>query len=165
MKCSFDSKKTAKNTWGLLQVYFQIKTNQTERNMKFRKMFYEGWKGRRHQTTTLAKMYNKIAHIELPLLVMFVFVSCFPLASVNMSQNKSTLTVWSQLWEDGVAFSFWIPKFRTKTQFYRYADTLHVENLCENRSVSETARRFYQNGACESCQLRQDLVLSKIPYQ
>jgi hypothetical protein len=27
--------------------------------MKFRKMFYRGRKGRRHQTTTLAKMYKQ----------------------------------------------------------------------------------------------------------
>jgi hypothetical protein len=33
--------------------------------MKFRKMFYRGRKGRRHQTTTLVKMYSKIAQTEL----------------------------------------------------------------------------------------------------
>jgi hypothetical protein len=33
--------------------------------MTFRKMFYRGWKGKRHETRTLAKIYNKIAQIGL----------------------------------------------------------------------------------------------------
>jgi hypothetical protein len=33
--------------------------------MKFKKMFYREWKGKRHETTTLAKIYNKIAQIGL----------------------------------------------------------------------------------------------------
>jgi hypothetical protein len=129
-------------------------------------MFYRGWKGKKHQTTiltTLAKLYNKIAQIELTLLAMFVFVSCFPLALINVSKQVSINRLFSTLTRRRTwAFSFWILKFRTQTHFYSYAHTVRRKTFAQ---VVVSARRFCQNGASESCQLRLDLVLSKIPYQ
>jgi hypothetical protein len=86
-KWSFGSKTKAKNAWykgnqnfqlALINTntYFQIKTNQTESS---KKCFTGDEKAEDIKLQhLLAKMYNKKAQIELTLLVMFIFVSCFP---------------------------------------------------------------------------------------
>jgi hypothetical protein len=57
--------------------------------MKFRKVFYRRFKGRRHQTTVLTSQnVQQKAQIELTVLAMFVFVSCFPLASIKFLERS-----------------------------------------------------------------------------
>jgi hypothetical protein len=71
-------------------------------------------------------MYNKIAQIDLTLLAMFVFVSCFPLASINVSEQVNIARLVSNLRRKRGIF-FCIQKFLTKTQFYKHTHTVYVE--------------------------------------
>jgi hypothetical protein len=57
---------------------------------------------------------------------MFVFVICFPLASINVSKQVNINRLLSTL-RKRRDISFSILKFRTKTQFYRFAHTVYVE--------------------------------------
>jgi hypothetical protein len=91
-------------------------------------MIYRGWKGRRYQTTTLTsqnvqqKSTNRVNFIGDVRLC-----ELFSVGFNKMFRNKLILTLWSLLWEDDVVFPFWILKFRTNTQFYRYAHKVYVE--------------------------------------
>jgi hypothetical protein len=68
--------------------YFQIKTNQTERNMKFRKMFYRRYKVKRHQTTALTSQNVQQKSTNRVNFIGGVRLCCFPLASIKCLETS-----------------------------------------------------------------------------
>jgi hypothetical protein len=108
-------------------------------------------------------MYKKIAQIELTEQRICInlctknfsnfigdvrFVSCLSLASINVTKQVNIDRLVSSL-------------RRRRGIFLLNSEILFAQVVLSARE----SRRFCQNGASESCQLRLDLVLSKIPYQ